>query len=167
MSLKTFIIVVVLLVILFVVAVVVGAGQDDSSGSSGFSAWKERLGGFDSLIPRGTVTFDDVRRADPLTCLDTANERIRVAAGSGCILTLESASRARDLTVRLSEGDQADLTLIQPINKEGEPLTARKTLFTNQSVKLDLYRRQTDADIIALTVTCLGQNANCILIFTQ
>lgn len=163
MSLKTFIIIIILLVILFVVVVVVGVSQGSGSGSSGFSAWQGRLGRFDSLIPRGTVTFDDVRRADPLTCLDTANERIRVAAGAGCTLLIETASRARDLNMRLAEGTQADLALTQPLNKQNDPLTARKTLFTGQSAELDLYRRQTDTDIITLSVVCQGLDSNCML----
>ncbi len=164
MSLNTSTILLILLAFLFIVGVGVGLGRDDSSDSNGFSAWKERMAGFGALIPRGRATLDDVRRADPLNCVNSAEQRIIVPAGSICSLSLEPAGRARDLNVALLNGNPASVVITQPLNKDGDPLTARQDILPGQQVKLDLYSRQTKEDVIVLQILCgNGQAGSCVL----
>lgn len=162
MNVKVFIILLVLLALLFIAGLGLGLGQEGGlSGGGGFDAWQERMGRFGDLIPRGEVSLDDVRRAEPAACL--AGETIRVPAGGFCALTLPPARGGRDWTLRLVTGGEAELALVQPVNREGEPITTRERLLAGGEVTLDVFRRQSEEDVITLTVVCSALGDDCAL----
>jgi hypothetical protein len=158
MNLRLFVILLVLLALLFVVGLGLGFGGDD--GGADFNAWQARMERAGSLIPRSTVAFEDIQRAIPGDCLKTDSETIVAAPGTSCTLTLPPARRARDWHWRLEEGLSAQLRLVQPVNRDGEPITTRETLVRGNEITLDVYRRQSEDDVIALTISCgFGEEA--------
>ena len=164
MNLKTFVILLVLLTVLFVVGIGAGIGRDDRSDAGDFSVWRKRMDSFGALIPRGVVSWDDVNRSDPLSCLDSAESRIVLPANSRCTLILEPNGRARDLNVTLLVGEEANVILIQPLDKSGKSLTAHKKIGVGKSAELDLFSRQTNEDRIELQIDCLNTvSAECQL----
>ncbi len=163
MNLKVFIVLLVLLALLFIAGLGLGLGQEGGLGGAGdFDAWQARMERLGDLIPRGEVSLDDVRRADPAGCL--SGEAIRVPAGGACALTLTPARGGRDWTLRLAAGQGAELALVQPANRDGEPITTRRRLSAGGQVELDVFRRQSEEDVVVLTVACQATGSDCRLV---
>jgi hypothetical protein len=164
---KVLLIILILLVILFVAGIGGGllAGDDPASleirdGEIVRPAW---LGGIDNLVPKGTVTLDDVLSSnDNAACLDREAQRLTAPPGMPCWYSLTNSARPRTVGVRLQSGASAQVELRQPVTENGS-IGARETLAGGQCEEFDLFRRQSEEDNVQLRVLCTDLSGGCVL----
>lgn len=153
MNIRIFIGLIVALGVLFALGVGAGlrggADQDASLDGADWAAWIEEK------LPSSTVTSDDIDRASPLDCLDVQRDELLLSANDGCALEIAPAKRQRSLVLDLVAGDSAEITLIQPIKKNGDTLTSRVVVVRGgDSAEIDIFRQQNDRDDINVTIRC-------------
>ncbi|GAB4159812.1 MAG: hypothetical protein Fur0021_31130 [Candidatus Promineifilaceae bacterium] len=153
MNPKLFIILIVILGVVFTVGIGVGIGQDDEAPPDLTDEnWVES---FKEWIPTSQADVDDIKRAAPSGCLNEAQQRLSISAGQTCQLTWQPAANQRVIRLRMTAGDGADLILVQTVQPDGDMLTSREEdVAVGQTVEMDIYRRQTDQDIIQLAISC-------------
>ena len=153
MNPKPAIVILIIICVIFAVGIGAGVGQDDESPPDMTDAdWVQS---FKKWIPTSQAGVDDIIRATPAGCLNDAQERLTVPAGGSCELTWRPANTQRTIRLRMTAGEGADLFLVQTVQKDGDTLTSRERgVGVGQTVEMDIYRRQTEQDMIKLTVTC-------------
>lgn len=163
MNPKLFIALIVILALAFAIGVGVGIGQDDDGPPDLSSAdWVES---FKAWLPSSQASVDDIVRAAPSGCLSEAQERLNVPAGGTCQVAWQPAANQRTIRLRMTAGDGADLILVQTVQPDGDTLTSREEdVNVGQTVEMDIYRRQTDQDIIQLAISCHLGDA-CAFVF--
>jgi hypothetical protein len=179
MNIKVFILILVALALLFTGAAVSGSLKSSNDPARPTADWQANLlNGFDSLIPKGKVNGEDLRRALPTDCWQSP--QIVVQAGAECRYYFNPAKGPRRLTLNLIEGKQAELALTQPVNQDGDTVTSKPALdnkgqantvdpvLNGQTVRFDIYRQQSDSDRITLVVRCFAETGtNCKLSFVK
>ncbi len=153
MNPKLFIVILVIVCLAFIIGIGVGVGQeDDGSPELSEADWVES---FKKWLPTSQAGVDDITRAVPASCLNEAQQRLSVPGGESCQLTWQPAANQRTIRLRLASGDGADLILVQTVQEDGDTLTSREEdVAAGQTVEMDIYRRQTDQDIIQLAISC-------------
>ncbi len=181
MSLKTLIIILVVLGLLFAAAVLVGASRQDDPNAKPTNSWQGNLiKSFGNLIPKGKVGADDVRRAIDPSCWRPQEQRMVIQSGLVCLYYFNPSKMPRLLRLSLTEGNSAQLLLSQPVNSDGDMVTAKPVLdqgnepptvdpvINGQTIRFNLYRQQKDTDTVKLVVQCnAAPGKNCSLTFKK
>lgn len=165
MNPKLLIGIIILICLFFAVGLGVGLGQDNQASPNLTDADWLKL--FEDWLPANLATIDDIDAVLPPDCLQTVSKQLVVPAGGSCQLIWTPNSRQRTLELEMRAGNLADLELIQPVQKDGDTLTNRQEDLTVGSLlQLDIYRQQTAADQIQLTISChSGDQDNCLFRF--
>ncbi len=158
---KVLIVVVILIVVLFVVGIGAGASSDGNQkvDSASLNAdWLKSLQ--DSLAKPQALTSQDVSLAAPADCVQ--GEAFVMSAGGTCLVLIRRSSSpaTRRLTLNLSEGASADLTLQQ---KSAVTLKATLTI-SDTSGNWDVYQ---DGGTLTLLCQDGGQASACRLDITK
>jgi hypothetical protein len=162
MNTKVFIALLAILVLLFVCGV--GAGFTLGGGKKGPSAWQTSLLSFvNNLTKPRPVQAKDLVSPAPPDCWNPETGQIVLTGGGGCLVFLAPSGTPRKLTLQLSQGSGAVAQFVQPVNKDGDPLTAKKTLSAGEKAGFDVYRRQSADDRLALSAQCLDLGGKCVL----
>ncbi len=162
MNTKVFIALLAVLVLLFICGV--GAGFTQGGSKANPAGWQTSLLDFiNNLTKPKAVQANELVSPAPPDCWNPNTRQISAAGGSACLVFLSPAGAPRKLTLALSQGGSAQVNFVQPVNKNGDPLTAKKTLSAGDKAEFDVYRRQSADDRLALTVQCLDLGGSCVL----